>query len=503
MITLRDYQQENIQQIRHEFRQGHKGVAYVLPTGGGKTICFSEITRLAVERGNNVAVTAHRRELLWQCSEKMDLLRVPHGIIQGRYNTYPDGPVQLCSIDSMANRELVHDPDLIIIDEAHLINSDRYKKFIARYPKALRLLVTATLERLDGKGFDEFASSIVYGPSVSDLIGMGHLVSPRVYTTPMRPNLCNIKIVRGGDYSQGDLQTVVNTKELVGDIVEHYTRLAWGKKAIVFCAGVDHSKHVAHEFNTAGFVAEHIDGTTTEMDRKAILQRFKIGITRVLCNANVLCEGYDEPSIEVVILARPTMSSALYIQQAGRGLRPYENKTECIILDHAGNTDRHGLVTDERFYTLEAKPKKKYIDELEKEKEPIKEAFCKQCFKKFEYRLNAKKICTHCFYDNSVTCITEIEVIDENLIEITDEQAQRSAIKSKYLHYLNIGKYKKRTDGKPYHKSWAFMQMIKVDKVPFDTLVSVLGESQVPYRLRQVLNDPEALQEILKPASSW
>jgi superfamily II DNA or RNA helicase len=159
----------------------------------------------------------------------------------------------------------------------------------------------------------------------------------------------------GGEYNQGALGEYMVAGELVGDVVEQYKAKAFGRKGVVFCVGINHSQLVCKQFNDAGIPAEHLDGTIEDSERKAILNRLHAGQTTIVTNANVLCEGWDEPTVSYVGLARPTKSLALYIQQAGRGLRicPEIGKTDCIIIDHANHVTEHGHILEERIWTLE------------------------------------------------------------------------------------------------------------------------------------------------------
>lgn len=360
MLKLRDYQQNSIERVEAAFQAEHQGVFLVLPTGGGKTVVFSELTRKWVEDRKRVVIVAHRQELIKQAGKTVEKMGLQHGVIRACNSTFPLANIQVVSIDSMRSRELPWDPDVIIVDEAHLSKAERYTSFFERYDQALRLLVSATPVRADGSGFDDIASELIVGSSIEELINHPEgpfLVPPRLYTSSDISNISDHVKTTAGDYNKGQLEDYMNQVELVGDVVDQYKEKAFGRKGVVFCAGVAHSQNVAEQFCQAGIPAEHLDGNTPELEREAILRRLNTGETMIVTNAAVLCEGYDEPSISYVGLARPTKSLSLYIQMAGRGLRIFPGKSDCVINDHGNNVAEHGHILEPRKWTLEGKGK--------------------------------------------------------------------------------------------------------------------------------------------------
>jgi len=178
--------------------------------------------------------------------------------------------------------------------------------------------------------------------------------------------------VRAGDYQISDLEQAVDRTALVGNIVDHWMQLAEGRRTVAFAVSIDHSKNIASRFREAGVAAEHLDGNTSMDERDAILARLERGETRVVVNCNVLCEGWDQPSVKCAILARPTKSTGLYLQQAGRILRPWEGQS-ALILDHAGCAVEHGLPQEERTFSLAAKDKQR------RGSKPVKGRACPSC----------------------------------------------------------------------------------------------------------------------------
>jgi DNA repair protein RadD len=488
-MQLWDYQITAINAVRQAFASGAKGVLLNIPTGGGKTVCFSHILQSLQAKGKHGVVLAHRQELIYQASKTLTRFGINNGIQMGRLATNSLANVQVCSIQSMRNRELFYYPDLIVIDEAHLINSASYVKFIERYPNTLRLLVTATPIRLDGKGFETFADTLVIGTTIKHLIELGAssgymqgLVRPREFMATKTVDTRDVK-KSGGDFNEKQLEQKVMTVELMGDLVDNYKTHAQGRKFIGFAVTVEHSKACAETFNTAGIPASHIDGATDELTRKRVLNDLKTGKIQGVFNVNVLCEGFDEPSVSAIILARPTESEALFIQQAGRGLRvcPAINKTDCIILDHGGNIDRHGSVTMEREWSLSGRVKKPKKEKAKHRKED--ELPCWACFK---FNPPDARVCIHCQTALKQETLREVVENEANLIEldVTDENYQ---IKEEYWHLLKRSRENGWKQGAAFHK----LLNKKILKNGFyqpaytlNQLARVLGDAQVPYALR-------------------
>lgn len=473
-FKLRPYQQKAVDRIRAAYIEGHQGVMLVAPTGSGKTVIFSKISEMAHNKGSKIIILAHRRELLIQASNKLRAFSVSHGIIQGKKNTNPGATVQVCSIDTIKNRELWFDPNLIIIDEAHLASAARYKDFLEKFPTAKRLAVTATPIRLDGKGFEHLASEMIQVASVPELIGLGHLVRPVIYTADI-PELASLASANKREFDQEEISALMRKRHIIGGVIGNYEQYAKGRKTVVFCVGIEHAKDTAAEFNKAGYLSAHIDGTMGEWQRNDILNRLKRGELQIVCNANVLCEGWDEPSIEAVILARPTKSEALYIQQAGRGLRPYPGKSDCIILDHGGNTPRFGPVDAPREWSLYGRKVKKQKSKKEK-LEDGDYRVCMNCFKPSFTEI----ACEHCGYIFPKSGIG-IEEVNEDL---KPYEKPDNLLKYEYVELIKVAKSKKKPNGRPYHKSWAWFQMA-INGYSHDRLIEVLGMSEVPYKIRE------------------
>jgi superfamily II DNA or RNA helicase len=351
-MQLRDYQESAVQAVRDSFRSGHKNTLLVSPTGSGKTVIFSYIAAGMARNNKRILIVAHRRELLKQISNALKKVGVAHAVMAGGYRGVPTANVVVASVFTLVKRIKGMQPfDLIIGDEAHHFTPDSsWGKVVIGFPRARVLGVTATPERLDGKGLGQMFDDMVMGPTVAELTAQGFLSHAIVYA-PSAPDLNGVG-TRMGDYVQKQLEEAMVKTVITGSAVKHYGKYAPGKKAIAFCVSVRHAKDVAAEFREAGYTASHIDGGMNEEERDGVLKAFEEGRVQVLTSCDLVSEGFDLPAVEVAILLRPTKSLGLYLQQCGRAIRPHPDKEKTIILDHAGNTARHGFIDDDRDWTL-------------------------------------------------------------------------------------------------------------------------------------------------------
>lgn len=411
MFRPRPYQLVAVDRVRQHIRSGRRRVLCVAPTGAGKTVIASHVTECSLELGNRVLFLAHRRELISQAFRKMigctcragyehdslteqdpecrgdGLPRKLVGVLMAsdrRRN--PGAAVQVASVDTLRNRALPP-ANLIIVDEAHRALANTYKQIMAAYPEAAVIGLTATPYRADGKGLGDAFDELVVVASPSQLMAEGFLVEPRVFTVPHAklPDLSGVR-TRGGDYDEDQLAEAVDREGLVGDILDHWARRADGRQTVVFAVNVQHSKHIVERFRAAGVAAEHLDGTTPTVERDAILARLERGETRVVSNCAVLTEGWDQPSVKCAILARPTKSTGMYLQQAGRILRPWRD-VGAIILDHAGCAVDHGLPQDDREFSLDPPKKRSRTSATSLAKT------CEQCFAVVP---TASRVCPSC-----------------------------------------------------------------------------------------------------------
>jgi DNA repair protein RadD len=254
-----------------------------------------------------------------------------------------NAPVQIASVMTLVRRlGAVGEFALVICDEAHHAIAQSWQKIFQAFADARFLGVTATPQRLDGRGLDDLFDELVMGPSVKELVDAGFLSPAVTFAPPVGPDLRGIR-TRAGDFAQEALAARMSNTRLVGDAVEHYAQLCPGAPGLVYCVGIEHSQLVAQRFRAAGFRARHVDGETPKDERRAAVAALANGELDLLTNFGLFSEGVDVPVLGAVILLRPTQSLGLYLQMVGRALRPAPGKARALILDHAGNSLRHGL----------------------------------------------------------------------------------------------------------------------------------------------------------------
>lgn len=356
-FTLRDYQVADIARLRAEYARGRRAVLYQLATGGGKTVVFSHIVQGAVAKGRRTAVLAHRRELIGQASAKLTALGVPHGIVAAGMDRDHDAQVLVASIQTIAARgtDALGRLDFIVADEAHHCRADTWAALLQSQPQAKLLGVTATPARTDGKGLGIEAGglfdAIVCGPSMQSLVDAGYLAPARCYVPGRRIDTSGLRTV-AGDYAAGEA-LAARAAVVTGDAIAEYRSKAPGRSAIAFCVTVEHAEQVAAEFSAAGFRAACVHGGTPKDQRDRLIAGLGDGSLDVLTSCDLISEGLDVPAVGAVILLRPTASLILCLQQIGRGMRPAPGKDALIVLDHAGNTVKHGLPEEDRDWTLD------------------------------------------------------------------------------------------------------------------------------------------------------
>lgn len=401
-----------VDRLRASLQAGHRAPLLCAPCGSGKTVMFCFFAQSAKQRGKRILILAHRSELLDQISQTLHSFNLRHGFIApGRLHNREH--VQVGSVFSVARRlQQMPKPDLIIIDEAHhAIARSTFGKVLQYWPQAYRIGVTATPQRLSGEPLSDMFDDLIVGPSVADLTELGALAPYKLFA-PSTINTNDIHI-RGGDYAKNELTKAADKPTITGDAVNHYLRIANGKRAIAFCCSIEHARHVSNQFNTQEIGSCSIDGNLAPEIRSGIIRDFREGRIKVLTSCDLISEGFDLPAIEVAILLRPTASLALHIQQWGRALRPYSGKAHAIILDHAGNTLRHGFPDDPREWTLEGRRNAKKISAPS-----VQIRTCPKCFAAM--RSSIVK-CIHCGYEFPIEARSIMTI--EGRLEEVDRQA--------------------------------------------------------------------------------
>lgn len=356
-LQLRDYQLEMLDRARDEIRAGHRAVLVQAPTGSGKTALASTMIGNAIERKHRVWFVVHRRELLRQSVDALVNYGLPRpGVVAGQAPMDIVAPIQVCSVMTLARRlDRLPPPTMIVWDEAHHLAAGTWKKVFQRHRKVLHVGLTATPTRLDGRGLSGFFTALVDGPSPSWLIENGWLSPFRYFSVPSFTVDPAAVRSAGSDFNREDLVEQLSGSTITGDAVSHYLKYAAGRRAIAFEVLVERSQKLAARFREAGVPAAHVDADTPANERDRAMAELKAGKLKVLCNVDLFGEGVDVPTVEAVILCRPTQSLTLYLQQVGRGLRPAPGKDCCIILDHVGNIDRHGSPDSDREWSLHGK----------------------------------------------------------------------------------------------------------------------------------------------------
>lgn len=433
---LRPYQAQLKAGVYQCWSSGHRNVLAVSPTGSGKTVLFSDI--LSEYQGASVAI-AHRQELVAQISVALAREHVRHGILApkavireivslqmaevGRSYYEPNARCKVAGVDTLTG----HDPKdpwcaqvgLWVQDEAHhLLLLNKWGKATQLFPNAYGLGVTATAVRADGKGLgresDGLMDSIVLGPTMRELILEGFLTPYRIFAPPVVDlDLSQVAITPGGDFSPEPLRNAVHASHIVGDVVEHYLRIAPGKKGVTFAVDIEGAKQIAEAFNKAGVRAAIVSSKTAAKLRVQILRDFRNGLYDQLVNVDLFGEGFDLPAIEVVSFARPTASYGLYVQQFGRALRILEGKTHAIIIDHVGNVHRHGLPDAPRVWSLNRRQRRSSSPD-----DAIPTKTCVKCLSVFE---RTHKNCPYCGHYEPPALRSAPEHVDGDLYELSED----------------------------------------------------------------------------------
>jgi superfamily II DNA or RNA helicase len=394
---------------------------------------------------------AHRQELVGQISMALSRDGVEHNIIapiklikyligeqmsEFKRSFYrPDARAAVAGVDTLlrrkdALRSHLRQTTLWVMDEGHhLVIDNKWGKAVALMPNARGLSVSATPTRTDRIGLGRHAGGVidvmVQGPTMRDLIAQGYLTDYRIFAPPSDLDLGQVTVSAAtGEYVSQKLKKAVQESHLVGDVVDHYKRIAMGKRGVTFATDVETATEIAVRFREAGVPAEVVSAKTPDHIRNALTKQLATGKLLQLVNVDLFGEGFDLPAIEVVSMARPTMSYSLYVQQFGRALRIIEGKERAIIIDHAGNVVRHGLPDRERIWSLDGGPPK-----AERPEDDIPLRYCTECTRPYERFL---VVCPYCGHHPVPEDRSAPEFVDGDLYELTPEvlAEMRSAVAS-------------------------------------------------------------------------
>lgn len=359
-MTLHNYQREHIEQVLTDF-QTYRSIMLQMPTGTGKTHVFCEIVKTFCNTHNKkVLILVHRKELIAQIEERVLSFGFRAGIIQSGLISNDKRQVQIASVQTLRRRDkitFISDVSLIIVDEAHHTPSDTYLEILKVYQKEQTKLlgVTATPIRLDGKGFERIFDKLICSYSFQWFINNKFLCPIKHFASDII-KLENISVVKNRegykDYDEKQCENYYLNKTIMADIVSSYIRFGENKRSVVFAVSIRHAEEIKKRFIEAGFIAEVISSLTNSTERKINVENFRNGKIQILINVDVFTEGFDCPNIEVVQIVKPTKSLVKYLQMVGRVTRIFEGKKYGIILDNSCLWQDHGLVTNERDWSL-------------------------------------------------------------------------------------------------------------------------------------------------------
>lgn len=442
MLTLRPYQTEIVRSVHESWKSGHKRPLVVLPTGSGKTVLAADMAQRVAGHDNTAWFIVHRRELLKQTVDTFDMFGIPRDrVIVGMVQTIM--------------RKGYPDPDLIVFDECHHLGARTWRRIVEAYPDSYMTGLTATPARLDGKALGDVFDRLVLGPTTTELINQGYLSPYRMIVADVA-DLTGLE-KRGADYAPESAAERLMERAVYGDVVKAYQQYG-NAQAIYFCTTIKHSEATAEAFREAGIRAEHFDGNTPSKDRDRLIEQFRAGSIQILCNCELIGEGFDMPACDVVGMLRPTQSLTIYLQQVGRALRPRPGKIATLI-DHVGNIQRHGSPSEPRAWSLEGRVKtgRAVTDEGE-----FCIRYCTNCFAAYEV---TKPRCPVCGSEYVSTTEEIKQIRDVRMRVLEEEQLEREkewALSKEaleeagsYSELCTIAKHRGYKTGWAYHRAKA------------------------------------------------
>lgn len=450
MIVLRPYQSTLIAQTRDAMRRGVKRILITAPCGSGKTNLTAHMLASAAARGRRSWFCVHRKELLDQSvSTFIEAADLHTGIIAAGYPASPLAPVQVCSVPSLARRALcLSPPDLIVWDEAHHVASRSWATIAQAFPHATHIGLTATPQRLDGQGLALWFDALIEGPSTADLIAQGYLAPYRFFAPGVAPSLDGVHRV-AGDFNRKELNDTMDRSTVIGDAVSHYRVHCGDARALVFAWSLESSRRLAEQFSAASIPAAHVDGETPRAERTRVMQDFRDGTLKVLCNVDLFSEGLDVPATDAVFLLRPTQSLGLYLQQVGRGLRPSASKPHVKIFDHVNNWQRHGLPDDARVWSLEDTAKR-----ASKGQQMAKR--CSQCYGVSPISAFACRYCGAPFVVKTRAVRKEAGTLQEADLDVL--RVLTGSIPPPQVQPTSLAEWQALAKAKGYKPQWAWIQ---------------------------------------------
>lgn len=449
MFALYQHQAKVIDELREGFLQGHKRQVLAAATGFGKTVVAAHLAMSAVQKGKKVLFIVDRVELVAQAARTFSELGLQVGILQGENTAFTrHDDVIVASIQTIRARRPPDWVHAVLIDECHILHR-AHTKLMERWNALPFIGLSATPLR---RGLGKYFTNLVRGPSVKWLTENGFLVPCRAFA-PGADEIARVldgvsagTTKHGFDYNETALGRAMNQKELVGDIVGTWRKLGENRPTLCFACSIAHSQSIAESFAAEGVTVAHLDAYTRPDERREAISAFRAREIQVLASVSVLSVGFDAPEAACLILARPTLSEALHMQQLGRGIRRAEGKADCIVLDHAGNTVRHSLPVHFEVPDLDdgTAPERGQ----RKAKEAPKMVTCREC----GYVLEPDQLtCPNCGIDRPRKGAA-VKVLDGDLVEFGERQGDRGVdFRGWYLAMLWWVRQHGKADGKAYY----------------------------------------------------
>ena len=435
------------------------------PTGSGKSYICALMAKQTLNAGETFGILTPREEILVQMADTIAEVcgHQNVGILKAGYEYHRDRPIQVISWPTLLSRTAKSEAwfptlDRVGIDECHLSVSKKMSERILPYYKDRSKVfgVTATPARKTGKGLGSFFTSIKHVTSVRQLIKDGKL-APCDYYAGKLPDVSKLK-TRLGDFEQKGLHDV--TAELVGDVVDNWSRLAADRHTIVFAVDIAHCESLNEQFLKAGVRSASLHIHKTPERRRQIVESFKAGEIQVLVNVSICSYGFDAPSVDCIVLARPTKSIVMHLQMLGRGMRVHDGKTECMVLDHADNVRRLGQADDLYRWRLALNSKASENWTRDARSQDSKDGAdkiheCRSCHHLFSRSL----VCPKCGTEAPVRK-RDVVTVDANLVRIshrhgTDKSDNWPNDRRFYLMLLYYG------DAKGYSRKWAYWKFVE------------------------------------------
>lgn len=439
-MPLYDYQEMLINRAYMSWSKGNKNIVLVAPCGAGKSVMIAEIVKRAADKGNVTLFLVHKKELTEQIQNTLESWHVNMNYVDiAMVRTY------LNRINRGAD---VRKPALIITDETHHSPAKSYKDIYEHFGDVPRLGFTATPIRLNGGGLGNEYDDLVQGVTVRWLIDNKRLADFK-YFAPLSIDMDSLKTDSFGEYTKASIGKALKKygKDIHGNAIDSYRKFADGQKAICYCYSVEFSQLMADRFVSAGIPAVHIDGKTDKKERDSIIERFRSGEIKVLCNVDIVSEGFDVPDCSVSILMRPTASLTLYTQQAMRCMRYKKGKT-AIIIDHVGNYIRHGFPDDIHEWSLSPKKESKSESDI---------YTCETCFA--VWRKSEGRRCPECGTEKTVSARNPKKEISDDIIEVNKKEHSFTVDYRKpedcnsYQEMLQLARNKGYKPGWAYHQA--------------------------------------------------